>query len=276
MKRDGLSNQVEIFHIGPQKCGTTWLYRALLEHPEVVTSSRDSIHFFDIHYAKGLEWYHAHFTSKEAGVWLDPTCTYIRDVDALARIQNYNPEAKIMLTARHPIERAFSHYWHEKKKDRFNFQFEEVLSHYDLFASWVSPGMYGAALERLLERFPQEQIKVLWFDDLEENPEGFFMEVCRFCCVSSEFRPSVMDRRINAAGAFKSTRRRRFEKMGGKLLAEWLWKIPGLCDSSMRQETLEGVDVNVLGQLSDIFEADMTRLEQQTGRDLAEWKGRYR
>lgn len=42
-----------VIHIGPQKSATTWLYECMKQHPEVRSATRDSVHFFDINYARG-------------------------------------------------------------------------------------------------------------------------------------------------------------------------------------------------------------------------------
>ena len=119
---------VDIFHIGPQKTGTTWIYRCSREHPEIAVPPKDSIHYFDMFYPRGRGWYAEFFADAKPGQKLiDPTPSYIRSPLAAARIYEENPEAKIVLCLRHPIERAFSHYWHEKKRGRFNFK-SPVLS----------------------------------------------------------------------------------------------------------------------------------------------------
>lgn len=131
------TNMEILFHIGPQKCGTTWIYENLKNHPQLRTSVIDSIHYFDIHYNKGIEWYLRQFTHGIGDKFFDPTYTYIRSPLAAPRIAKKFPEAKFALSLRNPIERAFSHYWHEKKKRQINFKFEDALRNYDLFASWI-------------------------------------------------------------------------------------------------------------------------------------------
>ncbi len=58
---------------------------------------------------------------------VDNTTSYARDPLAPKRIYNYNPKSKIVFLIRNPIDRAFSHYWHEKRKLKINFKFEENL-----------------------------------------------------------------------------------------------------------------------------------------------------
>ena len=47
--------------VGAQKAGTTTLHRLLGYHPRLYLPYQKEIHFFSLHYAKGLDWYGKHF-----------------------------------------------------------------------------------------------------------------------------------------------------------------------------------------------------------------------
>ena len=79
-------------------------------------------------------------------------------------IPEENRAAKIIVCLRNPVERAFSHFWHERKKKKYNFDFSEVLRTYDLFSSLLEPGFYAEHIERFLGYFPREQILCQLFD----------------------------------------------------------------------------------------------------------------
>ena len=119
---------VDVFHIGPQKAATTWVYRCLEEHLSIACPPTGSIHYYDIFYARGQDWYAQFFEeARPDQLLIDPTYTYIRSPWAPRRIVKDSPNAKIIFCLRNPIERAFSHYWHEKKKGKIAFDFEEGL-----------------------------------------------------------------------------------------------------------------------------------------------------
>lgn len=270
-----MNKKNSLFHIGPQKSGTTWLYQALKHHPDICAPEKDSIHFFDINYNKSESWYEGHFKDKEQKSIFDPTFSYIRNESAPERIKNYDPKAKILLTARNPIERAFSHYWHEKKKDRFNFCFEEVFVNYDLFENWIEPGMYSMHYKRFLEFFPKEQIKILFFEDLQDRPQDFFEEVCEFYEINSAYTPDIIHKKVNIAGAFKSRRYRKIERLLRPVSMFKPFFIIHKKLSSNHIENLLDVDVTVKNNLIDIFYNDISQLEEITGRDLSKWKAKY-
>ena len=53
--------------IGAQRCGTTSLFRALAAHPAVVPPTfHKGVHYFDINYTRGLDWYRGHFPLRRA------------------------------------------------------------------------------------------------------------------------------------------------------------------------------------------------------------------
>ena len=191
---------VDVFHVGPQKTGTTWVYQCLLDHPEIECPQKDTTHYFSMLYHRGRGWLERQYPHAAADRLLfEPTPNYFRSPLAPIRIARENPHAKIVACLRHPIARAFSHYWHEKKKRRFDFRFEEALENFDLFTNWIEPGLYALHLKRFLEHFPREQMLVQLFDDLEEDPWSFLQQLYRFIGVNDTFEPHVLHEKVNPA-----------------------------------------------------------------------------
>ena len=125
----------DIFYLGPPKTASTWLYQCMKEHPEVVTTNYDTVHYYDIFYSQGEEWYRDQFNKlkSENEKYFDATPSYIQTRCAVERLVRENPKAKIIIGLRNPIERAFSHYWHLKKKGMIKYDFSKVLDNYTLF-----------------------------------------------------------------------------------------------------------------------------------------------
>jgi hypothetical protein len=270
---------VDIFHIGPQKSGTTWVYRCLKEHPEIACPPKDSIHYFDMFYSKGREWYASFFSeAREGQKLLDPTPSYIRSPWAGRRIARENPAARIVICLRNPIERAFSHYWHEKKKRKYNFSFDEVLRNYDLYSSLLEPGFYAEHIERYLRHFSREQILCQLFEEMAGNPEAFLVQLLRFLEVDDGFRPSALHHKINVAGhrsGFVSSHlqpkaKAVFRRLGLKAVGEHPYMMSG------RSEYLRGVPEGLRGPLLEICEPEIARLEGLLGLRLNSWREAYR
>ncbi len=47
--------------IGAQKGGTTSLFNYLVQHPDVLAPLSKEVHYFDLHYARGINWYRGRF-----------------------------------------------------------------------------------------------------------------------------------------------------------------------------------------------------------------------
>lgn len=267
--------KIDIFHIGPQKTATTWVYRALSEHPEMLVSQVDSVHYFDMNYEDDswLTKNYQDIVNAQNKLVFDPTYTYIRSIHAPQRIYDHNKDAKIMLTARNPVERAFSHYWHERKKDRFNFAFDEVFKNFDLYANWVEPGFYHKHYLKYREYFSEDQIRILFYDDLVNDPCHFFAEICEFCGIDSGFKPSILNRKVNVASVYKSRRSKMIEtKVRSLPLGKTMLKLKSKLTRLPLKESLSNVDAEIKRRLYDLFIPDIVALEATTSRDLSHWK----
>ncbi len=264
---------VELFHIGPQKSASTWVYQCLREHPEVAAPPASDIFYFDMFYGRGRDWYEQRFGDAEPQQKLfDPTNTYIRSPWAPARIARENPEARLVVCLRDPIERAFSHYWHEKRRGA-SYEFREVLSNYDLFASWLEPGFYAMHLKRYFEYFSRDQILCQRYETLLADPGAFYSELVEFLGLDPTFRPSLLGRRANEAGPPRDPFHRGMRR-AQKTLEEFglpaLAKIPGRW--SGRQEYEAGIDPALRLELLEICEPEIRELEELLELDLACWR----
>ena len=278
---------VSVFHIGPQKTGTTWLYRCFKEHPEIIVPFKDKTHFYDLNWTKNEDWYTQQFPrANPKSVILDPTPSYFRNPLAPQRIHEYNPTAKIIICVREPITRAFSHYWHEKRKKSISYGFEDVLGNYDLYCSWIETGFYAYHIERYLEYFDRKQILVQFFDLLENDPQKFFIEACDFIGISSDFLPSIINVKVNEGiglSRAKSVRRlvvireylEKLKMQRTVAVLQSLWDLQKQLVSRQSdsrterdRETIHDVNRNVVSELQQIYRPWNLRLSEVLGQDL--------
>src|SRR5229473_8716033 len=97
---------------GAQKSGTTALHYFLSRHPDITMGDQQEMHFFDndalFVSQSDYEQLHKHYPllapSTIAG---DCTPSYIYCKPAAERIWDYNPEIKLLVLLRDPVERAF-------------------------------------------------------------------------------------------------------------------------------------------------------------------------
>jgi len=265
----------DVLHIGPQKTATTWMYRCFREHEKIALPETDELHFRDIHYHRGIAWLDQQFDdSVKTAIRIDMTSSYLRSPLAAQRARETNPNARIILCLRDPVERAFSHYWHEKKKNRFNYNFAECLENYDLYCSWIEPGLYATHVQRWTEAFGSEAILMQEFDKLRKDPRGFLAEALAFVGLDQPFEPSVIDRKINVASPRRNQwlqaprraiRASRVAPMAGKAL-QMVRRLQAA--TGLGVERLSDVPPEVTAELRRIFEPEIRQLECILGQPL--------
>jgi hypothetical protein len=186
---------------GVQKGGTTALFDYLAEHPSLALPAIKEAHFFDDE-SGGVDWaapdyaaYHALFAGAAPGaLWGEATPIYLYWPASLERIAAYNPAMRFILLFRDPVERAWSHWRMERARGAEPLGFSDCIrqgrarvtrgdpaapGHHRVH-SYVERGFYGAQLQRLLTRFPREQVLCLRSADLAAGPEEILGQVCDF------------------------------------------------------------------------------------------------
>ena len=125
---------------GAQKAGTSALYSYLQEHPQIQMEDQKEVHFFDNekYFAQSqpsdYTVYHSAYrqakkTDNQPQLYGDATPVYLYWSQAMHRIHAYNPEMKVIVLLRNPIERAYSHWNMEISRPRDRQR--ECLSFWD-------------------------------------------------------------------------------------------------------------------------------------------------
>ncbi|WP_062047166.1 sulfotransferase domain-containing protein [Bacillus sp. JCM 19034] len=166
--------------IGAQKCGTTSLYNYLVEHPHIKGANRKEIHFFDVYYDKGTDWYDKQFPSlNKHEITGEATPRYLFHSKCPIRVYQYNPNMKLIVLLRNPIDRAFSNYQMDlrnqseklKRNNSSSFlTFEETLET-KLGNKYLVKGIYYQQLKKWLELFQLQQFHILESETLYQQPE---------------------------------------------------------------------------------------------------------
>lgn len=271
--------------VGAARSGSTALYRHLRAHPEVFLPSRKEIHFFDHNWYRGIDWYRRYYADAAPNQARgDATPSYLYEPEAAARMADVVPGAHLLAILRHPVDRAYSHYWLNRGQGREKLSFEEALAaEADRLATgkglepgvqrrrwaYVDRGRYLAQLRRLGDHFPRERLLVLVFEhDLRDEPAATYASVCRFIGVDDGFAAPQMTAPVNRPLAYRSmTVRRAAARLPPRLkpVARALSRV------NARPISYPPMDPGTRARLLADYEADNAELAEWLGRDLSVW-----
>jgi hypothetical protein len=211
------SNLPNFFIIGSAKSGTTTLFGALVQEPQIFMSRPKETNFFcdNRMYAKGLDWYAKTFfpNSEQYPARGEGSTRYLNWGEKVApRIAEMDKDDQVKLIAifRDPVKRAYSNYWYAVRYGWEKLSFEEAIRTEDqrLSQNWddlssigendftyFRQGCYASRLRPFLEIFPRERILLLLQEDLIQDYQGTIARITDFLGVTSQIEhvPSVLN-----------------------------------------------------------------------------------
>lgn len=267
--------------IGADRCGSKSLHNIFRQHPDCYTPPIADPLFFDENYERGLQWYLSLFaaappTARAIGEF---SHNYIHHPEAARRIAADLPDAKLLATLRHPIERTFSSYASAFNSGLIRTPFEQALDEVPMLIQY---SLYADELDVYFDLFDRRQIKILFFDDLQADPKAFAAEAFRFLDlpvldeIDYYTRVSVLDKpRFPLAGHLRKQGALMLRRLGwvnllGKLKSSP--RITGLFCRRYRPSERPQVKPETRKRLSAVFAPQIDRLEKTLGRDLSSWR----
>lgn len=198
---------------------------------------------------------------------------------AAKNIKKYIPEVKLIVSLRNPIERSYSHYLMDVRQGRENKPFldaffEKNNGHYK---QMVKHGLYYSNLTAWYDSFLEDQMKIVFFEDLISNPKELFKEIFDFLGVdnASEIR---MDHQ-NKGGVprnrmlYALLRSSVFAKVKKKVSkAIKLRYLRGVIDK-LYKHNMERVEMPKEAKrvLVDFYREEILKTQNLTERDLSSW-----
>lgn len=207
--------------IGAAKCGTTSLFDWVCQHPFVARPTtnglpRKELLYFDYEFARPPGWYQAHFppasereefarSHGQPFLTGEATATYLTHWWAPERAAGVIPAAKLIITLRNPVDRAYSAFHmsrREKLEQAETFEQalaleaerlapEEAATRADPgynpapppplgYWSYLQRSRYADHVDRWLEFFPRDQFLFLEFERMAADPQATLDEVYDF------------------------------------------------------------------------------------------------
>ena len=293
------------FIVGAPKCGTTALYTYLRKHPAVFLPKIKEPHFFasDLRvrerYMHDLEEYlrlfkkanEKHLAVGEASVF------YMFSKVAIPRIREFNPQAKLIAMVRNPLEMIhsyhnqllFSHFEEERDIEkawrlqdaRLRGDHVPLLCQEPKMLFYRDIAKQGEQVERMLQSFPPDQVKIIVFDDFKSSVRSVYNDVLEFLGVPSDGRVDFPP--VNVSKVHRSERLARFLRRPPALLdmalrgIKKVLRVRGtglgklLLRANTRQIKREPLAPTFRWSLLQEFREDVNKLSRLLNRDLNHW-----
>ena len=198
--------------IGAQRCGTSSLYKYLEQHPQVYAAARKETEYLSTSHSRGELWYRSHFlldirmsmaarVRGSKSLAFEATPDYMLDPRAPQRASDLLPEIRLIALVRNPIDRAYSHYLHNRQLNQEHLSFEDALEAEPerirgemvrllddpLYRarslrrySYVTRGHYAEQIERWHEFFSPTRLLIVHSEALFREPADGFARILKF------------------------------------------------------------------------------------------------
>jgi hypothetical protein len=263
------------------------MYACLYEHPEICMPQKETNFFSrDRNWTRGFDWYEGIFADCEPSTIAGEFSTsYLTSAESPARIKDRYPDVRLIVSLRHPVDRAYSSYLNDIVAGVVPAatSFTEALRAHP---GYLDAGRYARHLRRYLKLFGRDQVFVSFFDDARRDPLAAMRQIYEFLGIDPVFRSTMLDRPvgigrvprfqwmeralIDASGAFRTRRPLR--------PVWWTVKRLGVGDRLRALNTRpRGADTNGLGSdereaMIRELEPDISALEQLLQRELPGWR----
>jgi hypothetical protein len=282
------------FIVGAAKAGTTSLHAYLSSHPQVFMSALKEPHYFaDFEVSPELDNflpvirrrsdYHELFKNSDGYVAVgEASPSYLCDPAAAERIKSAIPTAKIIISLRNPVERAYSHYLMDFNRGSETLPFEEALE-FDLARQekgwgkspqYVELGLYANQVKSFLQEFGRDQVLIVLFEDLVRDTRGTMRGIARFLGINPSAYPESAFAQVH--NPFEASRGRIARAiLRTRSIRVWAknW-VPQKVRTTFRNRLLfktgpkTQLSRDTRRLLADRFEKDLQLLERLLERDL--------
>ena len=293
--------------IGAPKAGTTALHAALAQHPDVFVSTPKEPKYWlcddappphwrgpgDRHSQQEWVWRREDYAglfadAPEGSLRGESTPFYLWSRGAHRRIAEGLPDIRLVAVVRDPVDRAYSNWMHlwsdglEPESDfetAFALQDERVARGFAPFWRYRDLGRYGEQLEHLYQWVPHEQVLVLRYRDIVDDPAEAVDRTCRFLGLREGLVSSIpRDNSRSYAEPGWRTRLLGPVVRGGASLAQFarpqMWRrasVPLVSALSNGEAARPRLTEEARARLIGAFADDIDRLCRITGQDFSDW-----
>jgi hypothetical protein len=188
----------DFFLGGAAKSGTTSLWKYLKQHSQVCIDTKE-INFWNRHFDRGVDWYTSHFDPcSDDSLVGDASVSTLADAEITApRITDALTDPLLIVILRHPVERAYSEFWHLVRMEFFRHRepspqlFEDVILGREYIPTrWpedmgigermVEKGMYYDQLQEFTRRIGRDHVHIAFFEEFVQDEEAVVSDIFNF------------------------------------------------------------------------------------------------
>ncbi|WP_174614758.1 sulfotransferase family protein [Virgibacillus ihumii] len=201
----GINKVPNLFIVGAAKAATTSVYKYLRNHDEVFFPDHKEPNYLSRDYKQfphqgpgdlvsdkeciddEVEYFNL-FKNRNEKIIGEASVDYLYYYKTADKIFELNNEAKIVICLRNPMDRAFSAYWHLVSDGRETLSFEEALNkederinnNFEYIWHYKTTGLYYEQVKYYIEKFGQENVYLLVYEDFAQDPHYYINDVLEF------------------------------------------------------------------------------------------------
>ena len=293
------------FIIGAPKCGTTSLNNILRSHPQIFVPFSFEPQFFCSDFSEIVDYTLESYLELFSGVESthlaagEKSTIYIYSETAVKNILDFNPEARLIVMLRNPVDLV--HSWHSQLYFSYMEDIEDFEKAWDMqeerakgdhiprhcklpfSLQYRKIGKLGKYVQKLYATAPSNQIKTILMEDFHANTDAAYTDILNFLKVP--YAPMQDQRRLNANRQHRSrwlgsmlahgttsklrTYGRKFINLPG------LRKLPikhTLAQLNKVEVTRKALREEFRAKLEQEFHDDIGHLGETIKRDLSHWQ----
>ena len=301
--------QPNFFISGAPRCGTTALYSYLSEHPNIFMSRVKELNYFADDFpnvqkvafnspADYLKVF-AEAGGKHIAVG-EASPFYLFSKVAFENMRAFDPDAKIILSLRNPVD--FIQSYHRLNLSLLREDVPDLAKAWDLqdarcqgqhipksarqveLLMYGEVGQFGKYVKRLFEVFPREQVKVILLEDLAANTVAVYEEILAFLGVPSDGRTEFPQVNANFENKSQFLAKlfhppqsvymafMKFISLFGVRFTQWVSVVYDRIERlNTTRATRSAMDPALRTRLVEHFRLDIELLSELIERDLSSW-----
>ena len=217
IKKTNINTMPNFIIAGAPRCGTTALYQYLSENPSIYMSQVKELNYFAFDFSNVQK---IRFSSDEDYLKIfqgadsrhvavgEASPFYLFSKEAFKNIYSFNPQIKIIISLRNPLN--FVQSFHQLNLSLLREDITDLQTAWNLqsdrkngekipkscrepeLIQYGELGKFGKHIKELYKIFPRDQVMVIIFEDFATNPQKIYKNILSFINVPDDFRSDFL------------------------------------------------------------------------------------